>query len=798
MKTLTLFLAIIVALVATSAAAQTLPPSAFFVDATGRAQVQVASSPDAYYVLYVRGDLPAGPEHAVSLALGREGTTTLTEGLKAYPEAHYRVERFSLANPGDLDGDGLDDVAELADVGRLGPLNPAAAIALGDGAVAIPDRATFETLSYQGQDLLIDTHLKDLEFVKFYLLDTNTSDPKVYFMNTVTHRAHGSFARAIGIPRGGRGGGGRVAGQMRGEIVYHPEVLGPNGTPGVYRFEFEPNDSYAFADVRMAYELIAKNMPVLQNDLVYYPMPSAALPRYRQEKALFDASRVTVYLDENLYADTRYIPLNLAEGYGLLTVMDPSERPNPRDIVIYEALPNEMPRVGGIITTVPQTPLSHVNLRAIQDGVPNAFIKGALQVDAIASLVGKHVYYRVAADGYVLREATLGEVEAHYAARRPSTPQVPVRDLSATAIAPLDSIGFADSARFGVKAANVATMRRFGFPEGTTPDGFAVPFAFYDAFMTENGFYDEVRALLADPAFQDDYDVQVAQLKDLRGRIEDADMPARLLDALGAMQASFPVDQSIRCRSSTNNEDLPGFSGAGLYDSYTHHPDEGHIAKSIKQVYASTWTFRAFDERQYYRIDHFTTAMGVLVHPNFDGEAANGVGVTTDPIYQSTGTYYLNTQVGENLVTNPDALSVPEEVLLGAAEGSGYTIVRPSNQVASGEQVLSEAHLDSMRRYLGVILHEFGTLYGEGANPSFAMEIEYKVTAEDNLEIKQARPWISDGEPAPGATPTQAPPGTTTAPPRPTPTPTQGPPGPPATPGEGLGYRVLLPNLHNG
>ena len=46
--------------------------------------------------------------------------------------------------------------------------------------------------------------------------------------------------------------------------------------------------------------------------------------------------------------------------------------------MIYEALPNELPRVAGIISTVPQTPLSHVNLRAVQDGMPNAFIRDAL------------------------------------------------------------------------------------------------------------------------------------------------------------------------------------------------------------------------------------------------------------------------------------------------------------------------------------------------------------------------------------------------------------------------------------
>jgi len=784
-----LFALLAAALAATGASAQEDQPIAsFLVDPNGRARVQVASSPEFYYVLFVRA-VPDGPERPVAMALGREGTTTLTEGLAALPQDRYRVARHPLAAAADQDGDGIDDVTELANLGRMAPFNRSAEIDAVDGAVAIADHAAFEALSYQGPEVLIDTHLQDLEFVKFYILDANTADPRIYFMNSVTHRAHGSFARAIGLPGGGRGGGGRVPGQMRGEIVYHPNVPSRNGGLGVYRFEFEPNDSYPFAEVRMAYELFARSMPVLRNNWFYYPMPNAALPRYHQEKALYDASRVQIILDDDLLGDTRYLPLNLAEGYGQLTVMDPNVRPNPRDIVIYEALPNEMPRVAGIITTVPQTPLSHVNLRAIQDGVPNAYIAGALQDDAIDRLIGRHVYYKVAADGYVLREATLAEVEAHHAARRPTSPQVPVRDLGATAIADLDDIGFADWSRFGVKAANVAAMRRFGLPEGVVPDGFAVPFHFYDAFMTHNGFYDEVRAMLADPAFQADYDIQEARLEALRDRIEDGEMPQWMLDALAEMQAAFAPEQPIRVRSSTNNEDLPGFSGAGLYDSYTHHPDEGHIAKSIKQVFASTWTFRAFDERQFYRVDHFQTAMGVLVHANYEDEAANGVGVTIDPIYGTTGTFYLNTQVGENLVTNPDALSVPEEILLGAAEGSGFTLVRPSNQVPDGQLILTETHLASMRRYLGVIRDAFRALYAAEGDASFAMEVEYKITAEDVLEIKQARPWVSDGAPVdPGAVPSPTP---TQAPPEPTAPPTAPPTAAPG--GNEEGEAVYLP-----
>ena len=96
----------------------------------------------------------------------------------------------------------------------------------------------------------------------------------------------------------------------------------------------------------------------------------------KSEKALYDASRVNVLLEEDIFPDVDFIPLNEGEGYGFLREMGLDERPNPRDVVIYETLPNDLPRVAGIITTVPQTPLSHVNLRAVQDDIPNAFIRG--------------------------------------------------------------------------------------------------------------------------------------------------------------------------------------------------------------------------------------------------------------------------------------------------------------------------------------------------------------------------------------------------------------------------------------
>ena len=707
----------------------------------GAVPIVVESTTDKYYVLYVRHELDADTtvEIPVSVTLGQAGTRTLTEQLSALPAERYRVDEYLVADPGDVDGDCIDDVTELQDLGGMNPLNPAPRVRAVDGAVAIPDRETFEALSYQGTRVFIDTHLRDLEFVKLYLFGMDTDRPVVYFMNTETHRAHTDFANVIGL----WGNPTWLQGAVKGEIVYHPNVVAPDGSLGVYRFEFEPQDAYSFEAVAYAYEVLAASMPLLDDNLAYYPMPASALPLYHEERALYDGSRVNVLLEEDVFPDIDYIALNRAEGYGFLRVMSLEDRPNPRDVVVYETLPNELSRVAGIITSVPQTPLSHVNLRAVQDGVPNAFIRDALDNADVDDLIDSYVHYTVADSGWTLRAATPAEVDAHYAAARPAQPQTPQRDLTVTQITALGDIEFGDWTAFGVKAANVAVLGTLGFPEGTVPDGFAAPFYFYDEFMKHNGLYDDIEEMLADPEFQSDFDTQQDKLKKLRKKIKKADTPQWIIEALEGMHATYPEGQSLRYRSSTNNEDLPGFSGAGLYDSKTQDPEETEedgIDKSIKGVWASLWNFRAFTEREFHRIDHLVAAMGVLVHPNYSDELANGVAVSFDPFGRRDGSYYVNTQLGEDLVTNPEAHSVPEEMLLHP--DGAYTVTARSNQVPAGQLLMSDAQLGQLRRHLDAIHDEFEELYGIGSDEEFAMEIEFKITSENILSIKQARPWV--------------------------------------------------------
>ena len=330
-----------------------------------------------------------------------------------------------------------------------------------------------------------------------------------------------------------------------------------------------------------------------------------------------------------------------------------------------------------------------------------------------------------------MREASQEEVNAWFDALRPQEEQIPPLNLDVVSILPLSDISFDMSDSFGAKCTNIATMLDFGFPENTTPNGFGVPFYYYQEFMKYNGFFDEIAELTSQEDFINSRDARDEVLKDFRKTIKDADMPEWMLHELDAMHKTFPEGTSIRCRSSTNNEDLPGFNGAGLYDSKTQHPHEGHISKSIKQVYASLWNLRAYDEREFSRVDHFIASMGVLCHPNYEDEIANGVGVSVDPFFGSENTFYLNTQVGEDLITNPSAQSVPEEMLLDRVltNDNDFILVQRSNLVDEDSIILGDIYRAGMREYFNVIHDEFAILYEAEDNPTFAMDIEYKNNA---------------------------------------------------------------------
>ena len=77
-------------------------------------------------------------------------------------------------------------------------------------------------------------------------------------------------------------------------------------------------------------------------------------------------------------------------------------------------------------------------------------------------------------------------------------------------------------------------------------------------------------------------------------------------------------------------------------------------------------------------------------------------------------------------MTNPEAHSVPEELLL--YQNDSYTVLGTSNLVEPGTLLMSDAQLDQLRWHLTTIHNHFAGLYN--LNP-FAMEIEFKIIFRD-------------------------------------------------------------------
>ena len=201
-----------------------------------------------------------------------------------------------------------------------------------------------------------------------------------------------------------------------------------------------------------------------------------------------------------LFANVAYVALNPGEGFGVLTAVDPTPArpPTIRDVALFQTLPNDLGHVAGVISATPQTPLSHINLKAKQNDTPNGYVRDAANDERIAPLLGQVVRYEVGAEDFTLAPATPEEVAAWLERVRPQAAADAAARPGATQVVDLDELGHGDVQRVGAKAANVAELRRM-LPAGVAPDGYAIPFFFYDEFMRCGGFYDDAREIIDDP-----------------------------------------------------------------------------------------------------------------------------------------------------------------------------------------------------------------------------------------------------------------------------------------------------------
>ena len=200
--------------------------------------IVVESTTADYFVLYASYVLDGTTvEYPVQVIRGADGTTTLAENVAALPVERYRVEKYLVADPADVDGDRIDDITELSSLGAMNPVNPGRTLEISEGAVSIPDRQTFETLSYKGTNVLPNENgLDNQGHIKFIVLTTDTHRPVVYFQNTNTYRLHQPFTEPNEILSHPEFD---VQSRATGAIVYHPNLVAPDGSLGVYRLQYQ-------------------------------------------------------------------------------------------------------------------------------------------------------------------------------------------------------------------------------------------------------------------------------------------------------------------------------------------------------------------------------------------------------------------------------------------------------------------------------------------------------------------------------------------------------------------------------
>lgn len=717
----------------------------------GKHSITVPADPDYYAVLYRSRDLQNwSPVDLVPQWLNTSDRVLNDPGLPR-KNGFYEVRYHHRLSPGDLDSDGRDDLSEIsADNDYLAAFNPADPFDEIDGALFLKNLETYDTLAKRDNF----PGAQSVKEVKFLITDVKTN-PRLHFINVNENSYHYDFARyVLGRYRDYDfwNGNSVFSSQtyfsnnrinLAGSLVSHENYVASDGKRGIYTMEFWPTDPVSFEHIQMAYELINRTTPFI--DRLAYHAPSET-QRVIQDtnRERFKNSFIEIIETDDLFSNIDYQPMNQEASFGRLVVASSATTLSARDIVIFENLPNDLTHIAGIITEIPQTPLSHINLKAKQNDTPNAFIINASKDPRIVPFIGENVFYQVSPGGFEIRLASQTELDNYFDSIRPTTTSYPERDLSHTTIQPFNSIAFSDTNGFGGKTTNLSVLHEL-MPD-KAPFGYGVPFYFYDEFMKHNGYYAEATSMIAEEDFQNDPAIREQRLKDFRKRIKtESSFPTWMISALTDLQNSFPPEVTPRLRSSANAEDSVDFNGAGLYDSYTHKADEGHIIKSVRQVYSSLWNYRAYEEREFYRIDHLTAAMGITVHPNFKNEQANGVAVARnifDPTWEG---YYVNSQIGEDLVTNPELNSTPEELLAADLLGDEpYEIqyIRFSNQLPTGETVLTKAQVLELVDALKQLNSHFRSLY-RPVPSDFAMEVEFKITEDGNLVIKQARPWVN-------------------------------------------------------
>lgn len=572
-----------------------------------------------------------------------------------------------------------------------------------------------------------------------FAIDRSASPPRVHWIDTRRYAFHLAFlqARHLTLADADAFNAANYSRPDRrfvlGSVVRYPRLAR-------YGVEFWEGDV-------IEPDLLSTMMTQLQ---ARFHAPLTFKPNSDQQRvAAGRAGLSTISIDE-AFGSREQLVLNGGRAVGRLVVVPEGGKDDlrPGDIALLSATPIRLPPVAGVIASSFATPISHVNLLAKAWAIPNVYRADAVRL--WGGLNGRQVVLTTDGPRVEVRPAAPAEVAAAERGRAARAVRIPRADTAYDGLPVLTEQDRGWSHRTGTKAANLgdlaAMARRSGSAGFAVPPGFSVPFTFYDRFIAANGIRGEIDALLADPR-RDDPAWRRAALAHLRARFAAGRIPPTDLAAIEARRVAVLGSGGAFVRSSTNAEDLPGFNGAGLYDTVPNVTGGDVLAGAIRTVWGSLWNDRAYAARDAARIDQRAVRAACLVQLGVDADAA-GVLTTLDPFDERTEERRVfiaakrgigirvveGKKIAEQLIWRPDLDSVQvltrsqDDAMLHFAVDGGVEEVR----VDPDRAVLS----DGLVRRLGAIGLAFQARFG--GRPQ---DIEWLVK-DGRIMIVQSRDYV--------------------------------------------------------
>lgn len=564
---------------------------------------------------------------------------------------------------------------------------------------------------------------------------------KIYYVNTKRYAFHKDFVN------------GTYLSLERGREFFENNYLKPNrrfilGTIAYqtpikrWTFEFWEGDLIPADQIKLVADVINKS----------FFTPVAYKPNsVRQDNVSRALAGVQRVLQSDIAKEQEYQALNVAKGLGRIHVirkLDEHVEIGFNEILVLDEVPLQLPPVAGVITSQPSTPLSHINLLARGWGIPNAYIKNAQEL--LKQYDGWWVTFETRRDNYSIKRADIDQLR-EYQKRLAQRLDVvkPKFDLSEMRLLGLGQQRARSTLAFGGKSANLGELIGAHVSGVQVPNGFTVPFYYYDQFLKANKIDDTIYALLNDQKFVHDPAYRRQKLTELRQRIEQGTVDEKLrAEVLRRARLEF-AGKGLFVRSSSNSEDLPNFSGAGLYTTVLNVKGDQQLIDAIKTVWASLWNFEAYEARERAAVDHSKIFMAVLIQEGINSESS-GVMITTDPFNkENRGAVYISAKrglgikvvegkkVAEQIIFLPRAQAI--QVLTRSDEDSLLTFDEKGGlkEIAiTGERiVLTDAVVRRLVNAATAIKRVFG---------SRDQDIEWAYM-NGQIYIVQSRPFIAGG-----------------------------------------------------